>query len=95
VRIFDADTTRALSGLLILHDLLNPQAPGAASANGANPSDKARALLSQQVHGGVYGLPFVLEPTIRMAALIGMGRKPSLLLARNGAPKAAEQRSAP
>ena len=71
---------------------------GATSADGrsgglSSPADKARAVHSQQVHGGVYGLPFVLENAIRMAALIGMGRKPSLLLARGGS-KSQEQRSA-
>jgi hypothetical protein len=91
VRIFDADTTRGLSGLLILHDLLNPEAPGAAAAQATSAGDKARAVLSQQVHGGIYGLPYVLDPTIRMAALIGMGRKPSLLLAR--APRAVVEKA--
>lgn len=80
VRIFDPAATRALSGLLILHDLLNPGAPGAAGVQPADTREKAAALLSQQVHGGIYSLPFVLEGTIRMAALIGMGRKPSVLL---------------
>ena len=80
VRIFDPATTRALSGLLILHDLLNPSAPGAAGVQPSDVRQKASALLSQQVHGGIYSLPYVLEHAIRIAALIGMGRKPSLLL---------------
>jgi len=80
VRIFDPSTTRALSGLLILHDLLNPSAPGAASVCPGQPGRKASGLLSQQVHGGIYSLPYVLEHAIRIAALIGMGRKPSVFL---------------
>jgi hypothetical protein len=90
VRIFDPATTRALSGLLILHDLLNPQAPGSALLL-AEPQQKAAGLMSQQVHGGIYSLPYVLEHAIRIAALIGMGRKPSVFLggkARTHAPSA-------
>jgi hypothetical protein len=82
VRIFDPPTTRALSGLLILHDLLNPAAPGAAAQQPSDPRAKAAALFSQQVHGGIYSLPFVLEHAIRAAAVIGMGSKPSLLFKR-------------
>jgi hypothetical protein len=65
---------------LILHDLLNPEAPGSARVQPDDVREKAAALLSQQVHGGIYGLPYVLEHTIRIAALIGMGRRPSVLL---------------
>ncbi len=80
VRIFDPAATRALSGLLILHDLLNPAAPGASGHQLSDVRHKAAGVLSQQVHGGIYSLPYVLEHAIRIAALIGMGRKPSLLL---------------
>ena len=82
VQIFDPEFTRALGGLLILHDLLNAEAPGAAGVNGG-PAQKARGLLSQQVHGGIYCLPYALEPAIRAAAVLGMTRKPSLLFARS------------
>ena len=79
VRIFDPDTTRALSGLLILHDLLNPQAPGSSSVQ-LEPSVKAAGVFSQQIHGGIYNLPYPLENAIRVAAVIGMGQRPSVLL---------------
>ena len=79
VRIFDPPTTRALSGLLILHDLLNPSAPGAAAVQSSDPREKAFGLFSQQVHGGIYSLPWVLEHAIRAAGVIGMSRKPTLL----------------
>lgn len=85
VRIFDPIETRGLSGMLILHDLLNSSAPGAAGVQPSDVRQKAAALLSQQVHGGIYSLPYVLEHAIRIAALIGMGRKPSLLLGGRGA----------
>ena len=90
VRIFEPETTRALSGLLILHDLLNPDAPGSATRV-QDPAPKAAAVLSQQVHGGIYNLPYPLENAIRVAAVIGMGKKPSVLLRRNG--KSAEVRA--
>jgi hypothetical protein len=86
VRIFEPETTRALSGLLIAHDLLNPVAPGAAAVEMRDPRQKAATLFSQQVHGGIYNLPYVLENAIRIAALIGMGRKPSVLVGRKAAP---------
>lgn len=80
VRIFEPSTTRALSGLIVLHDLLNPQAPGSAARRFDTPAEKAAALLSQQVHGGIYSLPYVLEPAIRASAVLGLGRRPGLLL---------------
>jgi hypothetical protein len=101
VRIFDADTTRALSAYLMLHDLLNPNAPGAArdltssradartaveargSAREQNGDGKVREhaarIHTQQVHGGLYGLPYELEGVIRCAALVGASQKPSVL----------------
>ncbi|HEX5657941.1 MAG TPA: hypothetical protein VFX59_12135 [Polyangiales bacterium] len=79
VRIFDPATTRALNGLLMLHDLLNADAP-VAQAEGETA--KAEALLSQQIHGGVYGLPWVLEGVIRVAAALGLASKPMLLLGK-------------
>jgi hypothetical protein len=85
VRIFEPATTRALSGLLMLHDLLNPNAP-AALAEGA--ADKADALLSQQIHGGVFGLPWALEGVIRVAAVVGLANQPTLLFGGKPAPRA-------
>jgi hypothetical protein len=82
VRIFEPETTRALNGLLMLHDLLNPEAPGAAAAPVASSRDKAAALLSQQIHGGIYTLPWVLEGVIRAAAVLGLSSRPSLLFGK-------------
>ena len=79
VRIFQPETTRALNGLLVLSDLLNPASPCAAAVQPGRPADKARALLSQQVHGGIYSLPYELEAAIRVAAVLGMARRPSVL----------------
>ncbi len=67
------ETTRWLNGLLVLHDLL-ADPPDADSA-----AERARALHAQQVHGGIYALPYALDPAITAAALIGLGRRPALL----------------
>ncbi len=80
IEIFRPETTRALSTLLMLHDLLNPQAiANAASLNhGASATDRAERLGQVQVHGGVYTNPHALEPSIRVAAVLGMTKRPTL-----------------
>jgi hypothetical protein len=75
VRIFEPETTRMLSGLLILHDVLDRDASAAPAAD----EEVLRDLFSRQVHGGIYTMPYVLEPAIRVAALIGMGKNPRVL----------------
>ena len=80
VKIFEPATTRAMSGLLMLHDLLNPDAPGAAGRAYATPAAKAAAVASQQVHGGCYSLPWIFDATIRASAVVGLAKRPSLLL---------------
>lgn len=82
VRIFDPPATRALSGLLMLHDLLNPNAPGHASRTFATPTERARAVRSQQIHGGVYDLPWQFDASVRVAAVLGSARRPGLLFNR-------------
>jgi hypothetical protein len=69
VRIFEAATTRWLSGLLFLHDLLDTEAP----------LDEPSRLFARQIHGGVYCMPWALDDAIRFAAIYGFARKPSLL----------------
>lgn len=76
VETFVPETTRPLSALLMLHDLLNPKAAGAPSERRARA---AGALFAQRVHGGVIGLPFDLQPMLVAAAAIGFARKPRLL----------------
>lgn len=76
VETFASETTRPLAALLALHDLLNPQAAGAASAaRRANP----QALFGQRVHGGLYGLPFDLQPMLMAAGVLGFAKRPALL----------------
>jgi hypothetical protein len=78
IEVFLPDATRVLSTLLVLHDLLNPAAPGADPAGGE--AAQARRVVAQAVHGGVRSAPFVFDHTIRVAAVLGLARNPSLLL---------------
>jgi hypothetical protein len=79
VHISAPATTRLVSCLLMLHDWLNPASPARRPA--FKPVDHAAlaALGSQQIHGGIAGLPYTLDPAIAVAALIGLAKKPSLL----------------
>ena len=70
VEIFEVPTTRALSGILILHDILNPVAA----------ERKTHELFSNQVHGGIYTRPYALDPMIRIATIMGLAQQPKLLL---------------
>ena len=79
IEIFDPPTTRALSGLMMLHDVLNPAAPGASSHAYPDSASRARGLFSQQIHGGVYASPFALSPSISVALFIGLAREPKRL----------------
>ena len=82
VRIFDPPTTRVISGLLLLHDLLNPSAPGSASRKFESPEERVRAVRSEQIHGGTYDLPWQFESAVKTAAVLGLGKRPDLLLRR-------------
>ena len=77
IRVFEPDQTRVLTTLMLLHDLLNPEAPAVCAEA---PTDRARAVVAQSIHGGVRSSPFVLDATIRVAALLGLGPRLSLLL---------------
>jgi hypothetical protein len=70
VRIFEPATTRWLSGLLLLHDLLHRD---------ANLADPPATLFERQIHGGVYCMPWALDDAIRFAAVYGFARKPRLI----------------
>lgn len=79
VRIFEPATTRALAALLMLHDLLNPDAPAAASRT-MSPGDRAAAVRAAQIHGGVPVVPWQFEASVQVAAAVGAVRRPDLLL---------------
>lgn len=72
VRIFDANTTRALATLLMLHDLLVPESVGTDLAS-------IQGMHSAQIHGGVYTLPWQFEAAVRAAAVLGAARRPTVL----------------
>jgi hypothetical protein len=61
VETFDPPTTAALNGLLTLHDRLDP-------AMADRPLDE---LFATRVHGGIYTLPYPIDPALRVAAGIG------------------------
>lgn len=71
VDIFVPESTRWLAALVMLHDLLHPDA----APDPAHPE----AIFHRQLHGGVYSMPAQLEDAIRIAALIGMAKKPGLI----------------
>ncbi|MEQ1565316.1 MAG: hypothetical protein ABMA64_06735 [Myxococcota bacterium] len=82
IRVFTPELTRVLATLLMVHDLFAPSAPSADPTGG--PAAQARRVGAQSVHGGVRSIPFELDPTIRVAAALGLSRKPSLLLRLRG-----------
>lgn len=82
ISIFRPEETRVLTTLLALHDALHPSAPAADPS--ALPAIRAKRLAAQTVHGGVRSVPFVFEHTIRVAALLGIAKRPSLLLQLRG-----------
>jgi hypothetical protein len=76
VEIFEPASTRAIGLLLALHDLQNPDAPAATLRDPL----RAGEIFRQHVHGGIFGLPWALEMSINVSALLGLGQRPSLLL---------------
>ncbi len=82
VRIFDAETTRALATLLMLSDLLRPKQP-------------ANRVHAEQIHGGVYDLPWQFEASVKAAAVLGAAKKPTVFFRRKKrAPKPTAQATA-
>lgn len=75
VRIFEPALTRAVSGYLMVHDLLNPTAP-------TDALERAKAVHQRQIHGAVYDLPWQFESCVKTAAVVGMTRKPGILFKR-------------
>ncbi len=72
-------TARAVSSLLLVHDLLQPElAPRLLAAR--TPEERARALFARQFHGGVHAQPYALQGVIRVAALKGFAHRPKLAL---------------
>ncbi|MGV3623595.1 MAG: hypothetical protein ACO1OB_22440, partial [Archangium sp.] len=82
VRIFEPPLTRAVSGLLMLHDLINPSAPGSATQTHGGIEQRVKAVRTEQIHGHVYDLPWQFEACVKTAAVVGMGKNPGVLLKR-------------
>jgi hypothetical protein len=80
ISVAKPEATRVLGGMLTLHDLLNPAAPGASQRSHDSTALRAKSVLSQQLHGGVYAQPFALDGCIRVAAVRGLTKKPGLAL---------------
>jgi len=79
IEIYEPATTRVLSGLLALHDVLHHEAPGAAARAHEPILGRVMKLAAQTIHGGCRALSWELEPTIRVGALLGLGKQPKLL----------------
>jgi hypothetical protein len=71
VEVFEPDTTRALSGAVLLADFL-----GVGPRRAGDPID----VFSRQVHGGVFTMAYGLNEAIRVAAVLGMTSRPGLLV---------------
>ncbi len=71
---YQPETTRWLSGLIMLSDLLNEASPATPSTSYRDEQDRARALFSRQVHGGIFAHPYALNELITLAGLVGAKR---------------------
>ena len=67
IETFDPATTASLNGMLTLRDRLALDEPG-----GADP----HALFACRVHGGIYELPYAIEPALRVATALGVAKNP-------------------
>ncbi len=72
IHIFKSETTRAMSALLMLEDIF-----------GERPVSLG-AIHHRQIHGGVYSHPYLFERTIRAGAVIGLSKRPGLVLRLRG-----------
>ena len=69
VETFDPQTTAHLNGILTLRDRLDP------SATTFRP-DRPDDLFAARVHGGIYELPYPIEPALRVATGLGVAKDP-------------------
>lgn len=78
ILVSEPQATRVMCALLAFHDLLNPEAPSRAGT-ALPPAERVAAIMGEQIHGGVYAQPHGLEREIKLAAVAGLARKPSLV----------------
>ena len=79
VQSYAAETTRALSGLVYLENLLNPASIAAPAAAHADENEHARRLHATQIHGGLFAYPYAIDATMVRAGLIGLAKNPALI----------------
>jgi hypothetical protein len=82
IQVFDTETSRPLSALLWLRDLLDPRAPAAPTRHHDSDCARAEAAMSQHIHGGVFSLPWSFYSVIRNATVIGAAKHPRMLFKR-------------
>jgi hypothetical protein len=80
IEVFTPDQTRVLTTLMMLHDVLNPAAPGADRSG--TEADHGRRVASQAIHGGVRTVPWDFWRVIQLAAVIGLTKRPGLMIGR-------------
>jgi hypothetical protein len=73
IETFDPRTTARLNGLLTLRDRLDP---AAVTIDPSTPND----LFIARVHGGIYELPYSIEPALRVATAIGLTKDPRRIM---------------
>jgi hypothetical protein len=70
VETFDPETTAHLNGLLTLHDRLT------ADQRTAGRAEALDQLSATRVHGGIYEVPYPIDPALRVAAGLGVAKDP-------------------
>lgn len=70
-------TSRELSALLTIHDVLQP---ALVSGTATSIAARRQALFARQFHGGVHAQPYALDGLVRLAALRGLAHRPQLAL---------------
>ncbi len=71
IEAYAPETSRNLSGLLMVHDWLDSQAPGNPARAFESTRERAEAMQAVRVHGGTHGLPNPAEPMMRMSYFVG------------------------
>ena len=78
IETFTPAVTCALNAMLTARDWLDPANVAGRGTGFATDADRAAALLTfARVHGGLYVLPYPVDPTLKVSAAIGAARHPS------------------
>jgi hypothetical protein len=79
VRSYAPETTRAISGLVYLENLLNPSSIAALPDPSVDENERARRIHATQIHGGLFAYPWATDGTMIRAGLIGLAKRPALV----------------